>query len=998
MPAKIFVEIVNKGSNAYKPNEYGDVIVIERALNPGSNTIRLLRKEYICLCWMICSRTVVSTRKKDVLDMLKFFNIKIDNPLVFMEQTTMKQFIQGDEKEKYEVLMQAMNFKSLEQNFATTDSNLGAMRDMLNRYKEVELSRKRRELAEVEEELDTVRSLKDKEEKLQELKRREIWAEIQERKSFVSSKEEELQDIETTLAEMEKKMENDSHLLEEVKKSSDEKKAQISAIRQEIELQNEQKEQVMREINEYVTPLQEAQIQLQQTQRDFAHVQRIIQANRDSILQLTNRMAKLADDEQKKLQLEQLHKDLKMNQEQLADTSSKIESMEGRKVEIQNSIQTVQSSRETLVHAIREVRETMRSLEAREAELKEISNSLTKYGKSAVAIASRIATMRWESPVFYPVGEYISIQHGYEEWQKAVEVFLHHFPTSAIVNLATPRDREKLLALAEQCGVSNLNIISVDYDGELLLPENRLPQTVQPSILHVLRFAKPVVKKAAIITTGLERCILCHDSNEVMSLTGSGSNRSMPAHVHSIITIEGDVHRVQNGKPSFVANRRKPQGYLSQNQEEALRLIRAQLQEVRLTYSKRNEEDKRYRQEIEKNRALLGEINQNLQQLDAKKSQFFNRMNRIREQLDRIAQEDEEGELASMRMQQQQLEGEISEKEQQANQITQQIESLNEQILSLQRLSDVANQRFVDMQKKVNELESKIALISTVDEVTSRKIELENRIKITEQARLGLKEKQQHLSQEIEERKAELKISIETLGEENRIVERLSRQRCSAEVNLFEANLREEKERMGIRSNEEIKAKYDAISQEYSKIRSEYKAIKREGQEMERLEKRQKIAYDELRNESQQQICKRFTRFLSQRKAEGRVAIDHDNKLVSLSVRMDSTNQIESSQVQNIKVLSGGEKSFVTLSLIMATAHIIESPFFIMDEFDVFMDEANRVISLHSIIETARQENKQFIFITPHNLETVIKEIEKDKDNKDITIFQMKDPQQGRSQ
>ena len=153
MPAKIFVEIVNKGSNAYKPNEYGDVIVIERALNPGSNTIRLLRKEYICLCWMICSRTVVSTRKKDVLDMLKFFNIKIDNPLVFMEQTTMKQFIQGDEKEKYEVLMQAMNFKSLEQNFATTDSNLGAMRDMLNRYKEVELSRKRRELAEVEEEL-----------------------------------------------------------------------------------------------------------------------------------------------------------------------------------------------------------------------------------------------------------------------------------------------------------------------------------------------------------------------------------------------------------------------------------------------------------------------------------------------------------------------------------------------------------------------------------------------------------------------------------------------------------------------------------------------------------------------------------------------------------------------------------------------------------------------------------------------------------------------------
>lgn len=30
---------------------------------------------------------------------------------MFMEQTTMKQFIQGDEKVKYEVLMQALNFK-----------------------------------------------------------------------------------------------------------------------------------------------------------------------------------------------------------------------------------------------------------------------------------------------------------------------------------------------------------------------------------------------------------------------------------------------------------------------------------------------------------------------------------------------------------------------------------------------------------------------------------------------------------------------------------------------------------------------------------------------------------------------------------------------------------------------------------------------------------------------------------------------------------------------
>ena len=59
-------------------------------------------------------RKVVTDRKRDVNQMLKHFNIKTDNPLVFMDQTTMKKFIQGDEKSKYSLLMEAMNFESLE--------------------------------------------------------------------------------------------------------------------------------------------------------------------------------------------------------------------------------------------------------------------------------------------------------------------------------------------------------------------------------------------------------------------------------------------------------------------------------------------------------------------------------------------------------------------------------------------------------------------------------------------------------------------------------------------------------------------------------------------------------------------------------------------------------------------------------------------------------------------------------------------------------------------
>ena len=43
-----------------------------------------------------------------------------------------------------------------------------------------------------------------------------------------------------------------------------------------------------------------------------------------------------------------------------------------------------------------------------------------------------------------------------------------------------------------------------------------------------------------------------------------------------------------------------------------------------------------------------------------------------------------------------------------------------------------------------------------------------------------------------------------------------------------------------------------------------------------------------------------------------------------------------------MKTLSGGEKSYSTVSLILALWYVMTPPFMFLDEFDVFMDEMNR--------------------------------------------------------
>lgn len=75
---------------------------------------------------------------------------------------------------------------------------------------------------------------------------------------------------------------------------------------------------------------------------------------------------------------------------------------------------------------------------------------------------------------------------------------------------------------------------------------------------------------------------------------------------------------------------------------------------------------------------------------------------------------------------------------------------------------------------------------------------------------------------------------------------------------------------------------------------------------------------------------------------------------------------------EDIRALSGGERSFTTLSFMLALGECMDIPFRIMDEFDVFMDEANRRASYETLIEAAREmRSRQFIFITPLELPRV---------------------------
>jgi hypothetical protein len=91
--------------------------------------------------------------------------------------------------------------------------------------------------------------------------------------------------------------------------------------------------------------------------------------------------------------------------------------------------------------------------------------------------------------------------------------------------------------------------------------------------------------------------------------------------------------------------------------------------------------------------------------------------------------------------------------------------------------------------------------------------------------------------------------------------------------------------------------------------------------------------------------------------------------------------------------LSGGEKSTTSLILLAAIADAADPPFRVVDEFDVFQDEATRKASMKTLLDDATIRGadgllRQHILLTPHDVSSAVP-----KSGGDVRVFSMPNPQ-----
>ena len=223
------------------------------------------------------------------------------------------------------------------------------------------------------------------------------------------------------------------------------------------------------------------------------------------------------------------------------------------------------------------------------------------------------------------------------------------------------------------------------------------------------------------------------------------------------------------------------------------------------------------------------------------------------------------------------------------------------------------------------------------------------------------------------------------------IPEGLTLEALEGTLNGLTKKLVREEKRNKVQNGDELEAKMEAKKKKYEKESREYRAIKKNRKRCKTILIERTKKFRRWRKVMARVTSTVFNSNLNRNGYAGRVHFEHGDQALHFKVVVDqeSSNQ---RKVKDTKSLSGGERSYTTLALLLAVGASVQSPFRCMDEFDIFMDEKHRKVTLetlHAEAKTPENINKQYIFITPNDLSSVTPV------DGEVEIKQMKPPARG---
>ncbi|KAF8625965.1 hypothetical protein AX17_006690 [Amanita inopinata Kibby_2008] len=958
--SEITISIKNQGEEAYKPREYGKSIVITRRFTRDGLSN-----------WKIKSKDgrVVSTKREELAAICDHMNIQVDNPLNILTQDSARQFLSASHpSDKYKFFLKGTQLAQLSEEYDVCLENVSQTSKILARKREA-LPDLRNAFREASVRYEEAARAREQRKKADDLKKELAWA-------HVATKEAEMTDKIEDLAKVNRKLPRVEQEIADARLAFDGATDDVARLEQDFRALGDiddlttQKENLQKVIRENKTKIRTINSEASQMDQSVSQINHQLEAYERQIAEETRRMEKHTQSKREETQrrLDEARQAVSAAEARISELAAQLRELEQANAALRSSSREDDSKINELRDQVQQRQHIIEQCRQQE------NDKYVPYGRNIKLLLEKIRSMKWAGEVpLGPLGVHVKAKDP-KKWGNVLRLQLGQYLTAFAVTDA--RDRPVLKKLLNESG--NSHALIVIYEKDLFDYSRGEPPENVLTVLRALEISDPYVLRILINMASIERILLAEtrrDGDYSLRNLGGGVAWSNDGFLVRVFP-EGGVSSTK-----LELGRSNSMSLLLTGRDTAaeLRYHTDELKRIEVEYASVNEGINAKRKEWNDRERAINTTRSQQRDADNAHRQAKHTLNALQQE----ANDNLPANVAGLDSAKQEAEKEKELVKVQFEEAMRQkavIDAENREVLTQQN----------ELSRRINEFhEQQRGVRAMVEEAVEKRVIQKNSLQHFERRYQEELENVKKAEQAMELVQQEFEIWTAKALE---FCERVPNPRKADEVQRIldsvQKALKEREKRHG--------ATVEEMTIEVNKAKARLEAVESELKQMSVLNRALKRSlttrlarWQEFRRHIALRCKLVFQYNLSHRGYFGKVLFNHEIQTLQLKVQTDDQIATQGSRDKDPRSLSGGEKSFSTICLLLSLWESIGCPLRCLDEFDVFMDAVNRRISMKMMIETANSsDKKQYILITPQDMTNITP-------GNTVRVHRMRDPERG---
>ncbi|KAL1623977.1 Structural maintenance of chromosomes protein 6 [Neofusicoccum ribis] len=980
--AMLAVKIKNHGTSAFKPELYGKTIIVERHFNKnGASGFKIKNVK----------EKVVSTKKTDLEDIIDAFQLQMDNPMNVLSQDMARQFLNhSTPADKFKFFLEGTQIAALDRDYRVLEEYLHEIEDKrATKAQDKQMLGKKKDEAQ-----EKVRALGKQDQmraKAALVRRQFAWKQIE-------VEEETLEAADGHIAEAQAEVDQKTADVEDASNRFDQAEHDLEQAQQKVQECDEAKQPIQDRLEEAKAAFNKGKEDLQKVLAQHREIKSTLQGD-------NNVIKKIEDDiqEERRRQEDANGGEHGRRMRDVQEAKAMAQEKKTACEELRQSfpaLETERSEAQTLVDEFQPTIEQKRvDVRQQENQIREITQNQGKemagFDQNLPALLRAIDEngTRFRNKPVGPMGRHVRLLK--PEWSNILEkqagVQLNAFVVTSKHDESILRELMRRTNYPRDRG--NVTPVLIG-DPRRLDTSGNEPEPHLLTWMRALQFDNDLVRNQMIINNMIDQTVLIEDSGEALKFAYGderGGSNARPRNVRQVFTMTRDKRDgIRYGwassgaaqqSPIISQNRRRPR--MQTEIESLLNVAASDLRQYKLDLQQSENQ-------LREKQAALTRANQ---ALERHKRDFKN----LRLEAQR-AQDEAESLQDALEAETPQA-GRLEELERQLDDAKGARETNKGMFVDAQNERDRINVDQRQRKDRQTEIEQELAEANT--RLSKAQVRT-NRVREKRDEALHMKNQAfdalevakeqinsyQRQREEQREKLANMTEQAAIVGERPHIPPGETVDSLQRKYERLKAEIQAQEQRLGGSAEDLKAAAFAAIA-----------AFKNAKRDLYQMETALHVLKQTLVNRRARLVLFRrtiadrsritFTYLLAARKFRGDLKIDQKAKELDLSVEPDITKA--GAEGRQTRTLSGGEKSFSTVCLLLSLWDAMGAPTRCLDEFDVFMDSVNREISMKMIIEACRSSaSRQFLFITPQAMGNVSL-------GQDVKIIKMSDPERGQT-